>query len=311
MAMRSPWFLAGWPGMGSVALGVVSYLIDRFDGQLVHTIDDDRFFEIGHVVVDKGVIRSTMGTQCGFYRCKTPSGTPDLIVMISQAQPQYRGFELCREVVSTARRLGVKRIFNFAAITRDMKPRDIPKVFSSASSVHLLDVLNKGANLEPLDEGRVIGLNGLLMEAVRREGLEACCLLGEIPYFATDLPNPKTVLSILESFCSFAKIPQDFSSLKLEAKEVEEKLVELFKNLDGAAAFQQRRNEELLDVVGHDLLKTSESEWEELEHAHIEELFRKVGLDKARAIELKRELDRLQLFSKFEDRFLDLFKQAE
>ncbi|HIN79995.1 MAG TPA: PAC2 family protein [Planctomycetes bacterium] len=309
--MRSPWLLAGWPGMGSVALGVVSYLIDKFEGQLIHTIDDDRFFEVDHVTVDGGIIRSTVGTQCNFYRCSTPKNCPDLIVMVSRAQPQFRGFELCQAVVSMGRRLGARRVINFAAITRDLAPKEPAKIFCCASNADLVASMNKEAGIEPLHEGRVIGLNGLLMEAVRRDGLDACCLLGEIPYYATDLPNPKSVLNVLRGFYRLLGLVGDFEDLEREAEEVEEKLVQLFDTLDGAATLQQNRNAELLDVIGHDVLKSSQSEWTELEQAHIEELFRKVGLDKARAIELKRELDRLQLYNKYEDRFLDLFKQAE
>jgi hypothetical protein len=44
---------------------------------------------------------------------------------------------------------------------------------------------------------------------------------------------------------------------------------------------------------------------------HIEEMFATARQDRARAYELKQELDRLGLFNEFEDRFLDLFKDPE
>jgi hypothetical protein len=40
----------------------------------------------------------------------------------------------------------------------------------------------------------------------------------------------------------------------------------------------------------------------------IEELFAQARLDRSKAFELKSELDRLDVFRDFEDRFLDLFK---
>ena len=43
----------------------------------------------------------------------------------------------------------------------------------------------------------------------------------------------------------------------------------------------------------------------------IEALFAKAGQDISKAMELKRELDRLGVFKTYEDRFLDLFKKAE
>ena len=41
----------------------------------------------------------------------------------------------------------------------------------------------------------------------------------------------------------------------------------------------------------------------------IESLFEIARADRSRAFELKRELDRLDVFREYEDRFLDLFKQ--
>ena len=42
----------------------------------------------------------------------------------------------------------------------------------------------------------------------------------------------------------------------------------------------------------------------------IEELFDQARQDRSKAYELKRELDRLDVFKDYEDRFLDLFKKA-
>ncbi|MBM3995277.1 MAG: hypothetical protein FJ303_14160 [Planctomycetes bacterium] len=43
----------------------------------------------------------------------------------------------------------------------------------------------------------------------------------------------------------------------------------------------------------------------------IEELFEKSKQDRSKTFELKQELDRLNVFKDYEDRFLDLFKKAE
>ena len=41
----------------------------------------------------------------------------------------------------------------------------------------------------------------------------------------------------------------------------------------------------------------------------IAQLFQQAGHDRSKAYELKRELDRLDLYKEYEDRFLDLFKK--
>ena len=43
----------------------------------------------------------------------------------------------------------------------------------------------------------------------------------------------------------------------------------------------------------------------------IEALFDQAQQDRSKAYELKRELDRLEVFKDYEDRFLDLFKKRE
>ena len=45
--------------------------------------------------------------------------------------------------------------------------------------------------------------------------------------------------------------------------------------------------------------------------ARIESLFRQAERDRSKAVELKAELDRQELFRRYEDRFLDLFRGAE
>jgi hypothetical protein len=44
---------------------------------------------------------------------------------------------------------------------------------------------------------------------------------------------------------------------------------------------------------------------------HLEALFRQAEADRSKAYELKRELDRLDVFKDYEDRFLDLFKPTD
>ena len=43
--------------------------------------------------------------------------------------------------------------------------------------------------------------------------------------------------------------------------------------------------------------------------SRIEKLFRQASKDRSKAYELKRELDRLELYKEYEDRFLDLFQK--
>ena len=53
----------------------------------------------------------------------------------------------------------------------------------------------------------------------------------------------------------------------------------------------------------------SEKTTKDADSARVETLFRRARTDRAAALELKKELDRLGMFPQYEDRFLNLFKQ--
>ena len=50
---------------------------------------------------------------------------------------------------------------------------------------------------------------------------------------------------------------------------------------------------------------------EEFLQRRVEQLFRQAQKDRAKAYELKHELDRLGVYRTYEDRFLDLFKKPD
>jgi hypothetical protein len=45
------------------------------------------------------------------------------------------------------------------------------------------------------------------------------------------------------------------------------------------------------------------------EQANVDKLFAEAKNDRSKAYELKRELDRLHIFARYEDQFLDLFRK--
>jgi predicted ATP-grasp superfamily ATP-dependent carboligase len=133
-------------------------------------------------------------------------------------------------------------------------------VFAANTHAGLLPELReRGAEL--LDEGEISGLNGSFLAAAAARGLEGVCLLGEFPFYASGIANPKASSAVLACFT-------------------------------GLAGVALHRAE--LDAVA----------------ARIETLFAEAARDRDRALALKAELDRHGLFMRFEDRFLDLFRQG-
>jgi hypothetical protein len=145
---------------------------------------------------------------------------------------------------------------------------------------------------------------------VAAEGqLRGACLLGEMPQMFTQLPFPKASLAVLEAFSIIAGIPIDLGGLAEQAKEVEQKLGELLEKVQEVIEDQREQAPDEEEAV--QLEPPGEEGPGPDETEHIERLFRQATKDRSQAYELKRELDRLNLYKDYEDRFLDLFKKPE
>ncbi len=309
--LHNPWLVAAWPGMGHVAVTAGSYLIHSLDAQPAGMIPEEEFFSIDHVDVQNGIARSGRLPRNLFFVRRDPEKKRDLLIFLGEAQPARDGYTLCRRIVEYALREGVERVVTFAALASQMHPARTPRVYGAVTAPDLLGELRKaGVNL--LKEGQVGGLNGALLAAAAEHGLGATCLLGELPFFAASIPNPKSAHSVLEVFCRMSGIPIDLEPLAHKAAEAEAQLIGLLEQLKEQAV--QSLGLEGADANGHeDEDESREPQSPELDEAstkHIEDLFGAARDDRARVIELKHELDRLGVFERYEDRFLDLFRRT-
>lgn len=328
--LRDPWLVAAWPGMGNVAVGAAGYLVVKLGAKLVHELPSRDLFEVPHIDVKHGLARAGRLPRNMFFEWRNPEpAARDLVVFIGEAQPPIGGYSLCHRILDYAQQRGAKTVLTFAAMASQLHPTDAPRVFGVATDESLLNQL-KSLEVEVLKEGQISGLNGVLLAAGVDRAMPAACLLGELPYFAAGVPNPKASQVALEVFCTMAKIDLDFAELEQQAKMVEKGLVELLKKMEEAAREQgavpgqegftvpEFATAEDEDEDGNGETdqppKTAEAKEPELDYAtrrRIDSLFQAAQQDRSKAFRLKQELDRLGVFKQFEDRFLDLFRKAE
>ncbi len=81
--------------------------------------------------------------------------------------------------------------------------------------------------------GSITGLNGLLLGVAKRRGLEAVCLMGEIPVYLQGLPvpYPKGSKAVLEVLCAALGLSPDLEGMDaiVESSEREiDRLYEMF-----------------------------------------------------------------------------------
>jgi proteasome assembly chaperone (PAC2) family protein len=303
--LKSPWLVAVWPGMGNVAISAGFYLMAKLGMHIVAEFPAAELFDVEHVVVNEGLIHSGRLPRSRFFVGKDPNGKHDLVVFIGEAQPPRGRYVFCQRLIDFAKRLGVERVYTFAAMATQMHPESVSRVFVAATDVEIVGEL-KRLNLEILEDGQIGGLNGVLLAVAAEAGLRGACLLGEMPHLFAQLPFPKASLAVLSAFAKIADIQIDFTELADQAKHMEQKLGDLLSQMQQAISDQMPAEEEPVPT------EPAEEESLSLEdRARIERLFEHAKKDRTSAYELKRELDRLGVFQEFEDRFLDLFKKPD
>jgi len=297
--LKDPWLVAVWPGMGGVSISAGYYLMAKLGMHLLLEFPATEFFDLEQIEVKDGLILTRRLPRSRLFLWNDPQHQHDLIVFIGEAQPPVKGGAFCRTLIEQAKALGVTRVFTFAAMATQMRPKHESRVFGAAIDRETLSQF-KQLDIHLLESGSISGLNGVLLGMAAVDGLPGGCLLGEIPHIFSQIPFPKASLAVLEFFTVMAGIEIDLAELRQHATTVERTLEDFLVRMDGAG-----------ESVGEAVTETGERLPRPNSGAsqRIELLFEEARKDRTRAYELKQELDRMGVFSEFEDRFLDLFKE--
>lgn len=304
--LNHPWLVAVWPGMGHVALNAGFYLLAKLDMHVIAEFDVAHLFDVDQVEVHEGMIQPVERPRNRLFLWTDPNQKHDIVVFLGEAQPPIGKFPFCQKLIEYARQLGVERVFTFAAMATQMHPEHASRVFGAATDKPGHEEI-KRLELELLKDGHIGGLNGVLLGAAAEDSLPGTCLLGEMPHIFSQLPFPKASQAILEVFVTIAGIELDFAELAERVRITDQQLGELLAQVEEKYGPQFSQEEEegyRAETAEEEKISTSDSE-------RIEKLFEQAEKDRSKAFELKQELDRLNVFKDYEDRFLDLFKKNE
>ncbi len=301
--LKRPWLLAVWPGMGNVALSAGYYLMAKLGMHVLAEFSPRELFDVDHVEVKNGLIRPGGLPRNRCFVWSDSQQQHDIVIFIGEAQPPVGKYAFCQRLIKFAQELGVERVFTFAAMATQMHPDDDSRVFGAAVDEANLKDLQR-LDVEVLNDGRISGLNGVLLSVAAEHGLPGMCMLGEMPHLFAQVPFPKASMAVLKLFVELAEIELDFTELEEQSHAMQQKLAELLTKVE--RTFQRGAEEEeeaYVNDPGDEGPLTADDE------RRIEGLFAQARQDRSKAYELKRELDRLDVFREYEDRFLDLFKK--
>jgi len=221
--LNSPNLLAAWPGIGNVATILANYLRAKLPFKDLAYLEASYFFDPIGVLVRDNVVEAPTFPQSRFYYWKNDSSDNDLILFIGDDQPPAKGYDLANCILDVGERFGVGRVYTCAAAITRIHHTEPPRVWGVATS-HLLARDLEQYKLETASNLQIAGLNGLLLGVAKERSVDGICLLGEVPVYASRVPNPMAALAVLKVLSAILGVKIDLAELAKMAVEAGERI---------------------------------------------------------------------------------------
>ncbi|MEM3072628.1 MAG: PAC2 family protein [Candidatus Bathyarchaeia archaeon] len=212
--------VAAWPGMGMLAVITAEHLRKVLNADLVAEV----YAPLNSIAFKDGVLgESAMESKLYL----ADGGDRRLLICIGDSQPLTAPevYDLAESVVQVAKELGVKRVITAAATLSRFQ--SVPKVYGIVTNRELLSLLKECGIPPASGEGRITGLNGVLLDVAQKAGMDGICLLGQIRY--VDVPQPRSASAVLKVLAKLLNLSIDVSDLEKEADRLDASIRDLMK----------------------------------------------------------------------------------
>jgi hypothetical protein len=246
-ALTDPVMIAAWPGIGNIGLIALDTLRRSLRAEQMAFIEPYEFFYPKKVIIRGGelVELDFPASEFFYYR----SGRRDLILFIGEEQPAQGGgvyatgsmaYDMANLVLDVAEKYGCRRIYTSGAAVAPIHHTARSRAWAVPNSANLIaefkgydnavlmsDIEGRGG------EGNIAGLNGLLLGIARRRGIDAVCIMGEIPVYLQGFPfpYPKGSKSVLEVLSMALDMWIDMEVIDELARQSESELTRLYEKL--------------------------------------------------------------------------------
>ena len=225
--LDNPVMIACWPGIANIGLIAVENLKDLMEAEELGEIEPMEFFYPKKVIIRDGELKDLEFPSSRFYYKRMKER--DLLFFIGEEQPSeggrayaegVRAYQMADMVIDVAVRFGCRRIYTSGAAVAAIHHTFKPRVWAVPNYRHLIAEVKRIPNTvlmsdiaERQGQGSIVGLNGLLLGVARKRGIEAICLMGEIPIYLQGfpIPYPKASKSVLEAFTRVLNLSLDLS----------------------------------------------------------------------------------------------------
>jgi proteasome assembly chaperone (PAC2) family protein len=237
--LNTPVLIACWPGIGNIGVIAVDILRKAVGAEELGEIESWDFFYPQKVLVRDGELEDLEFPSNKFYFKKT--GKKDLMFFVGEEQPTdgarvyaegTKAYRMANLVLDMALKFGCRKVYTSGAAVAPIHHTARSRVWAVPNSEALINEVKGYENTVLMSDiegrggqGSITGLNGLLLGVAKKRGLEAICVMGEIPIYIHNFPIPypkgsKAVLEVLSTALGI-EVPMDEINALVQQSERE------------------------------------------------------------------------------------------
>jgi proteasome assembly chaperone (PAC2) family protein len=242
--LENPIMIASWPGIGNIGLIAVDTLRNMLEAEELGEIEPWDFFYPKRVLIRNGELKDLEFPSSKFHFKRT--GENDLLFFIGEEQPADGGrtyaegkkaYQMANLVLDVAQKFGCQRVYTSGAAVAPIHHTARPKVWAVPNIKSLISEVKSYENTILMSEiegrggqGNITGLNGLLLGVARKRGIDAICVMGEIPVYLQGfpLPYPKASKSVLEVLTTALGIEIDMDRIASFIEQSDSQIEQLY-----------------------------------------------------------------------------------
>jgi uncharacterized protein len=285
--LENPQMLACWPGLGNIGVTVGEQLIKQPGIEEAGEIEPWDFFYPRKVTIRSGVLTQVEFPSSKLYLKR--SGNKDLMIFNGEEQPTgerntyatgKQAINMANLVLDAAEKFGCRRIYTCCAAISQTHHSWKSRVWTAASRDELHQEMQSQPNTILMSEveGRrryssVPGLNGLLLGLAKKRGMDAICLMGEIPDYLVQvqLPYPRASKSILEVLAGVLETEFTYGHVDEMITRIDALIDEVFEQFPPELKEKAEQRKSLSRVKADPITEQDQKWFTE----HIDELFKR------------------------------------
>lgn len=192
---------AGWSDAAESASHAAKFLIRQMRAERFADIDAEEFYDFTQVRpktrFDKSGDRYIKWPANEFYVHRTSNGQPDLVLFLGiEPNLKWKTFaDLMKRVIIDS---GVRQVVHLGALL-DAVPHTREVRLTGSATSNRFQIGMPGTDIKPSRYAGPTGITGVLMDAIRREGIQAVSLWGHSPHYLQVSPNPKVSLALVST----------------------------------------------------------------------------------------------------------------